>query len=63
MELNSLGRNGSPYSREIQGAGIGLPLSKRFVELRGGALEMESELGMGTTVTARFPLERVGHPS
>ena len=47
------------YSRHHQGSGIGLPLSKRLVELHGGTMELESELGVGTTVTVRFPRERV----
>jgi two-component system, cell cycle sensor histidine kinase PleC len=58
--LNNLGQQtGDPYTREVQGAGLGLPLSKKLVELHGGTLELESEVGVGTTVTVRFPLERV----
>ena len=41
------------------GSGLGLPLSRRLAELHGGTLEIESELGAGTTVTVRFPPERV----
>ena len=59
MEINNLGRIGDPFTRRVQGAGIGLPLSKRLVELHGGMLELESEVGIGTTVTVRFPLDRV----
>jgi signal transduction histidine kinase len=36
-----------------------LPLSKKLVELPGGTLELESEFGVGTTATVRFPLVRV----
>ena len=57
--MASLGRTGDPLTREVQGAGIGLPLSKKLVELHGGTLELESEPGVGTTVIVRFPLERV----
>ena len=46
-------------TRSHEGAGIGLPLSKRLVELHGGTLELESELGVGTTATVRFPPGRV----
>jgi len=41
------------------GAGLGLPLSIGLVELHGGALEIESEAGVGTTVTIRLPVERL----
>ncbi len=42
-----------------EGTGLGLPLSKKFVELHGGSLAVESEMNAGTTVTARFPKDRV----
>ncbi len=45
--------------RRFEGTGLGLPLSKAFVELHGGSLELESEVGVGTTVTIRFPARRV----
>jgi len=45
--------------RRFEGTGLGLPLSKAFVELHGGSLELESEVGAGTTVTIRFPARRV----
>jgi signal transduction histidine kinase len=42
-----------------EGAGLGLPLAKRLVELHGGRFEIESALGQGTTVTLCLPRERV----
>lgn len=44
--------------RAYEGTGLGLPLSKRLIELHGGVLSVESELGVGTTVTMAFPADR-----
>jgi len=41
-------------NREGDGTGLGLPLSRRLMEMQGGSLEITSRLGVGTTVTARF---------
>ncbi len=41
------------------GTGLGLPLCKDMVELHGGSLDLQSEVGEGTTVTLRFPRERL----
>ena len=49
----------SPLSRRYEGAGLGLPLTKSLVELHGGTLGLQSEVGAGTTVTLRFPGERI----
>ncbi|WP_419903268.1 ATP-binding protein [Kiloniella sp.] len=38
------------------GAGLGLSLVKSLVELHGGWVEIESEVGQGTTVTCHIPL-------
>ncbi len=50
------------YSRKHQGTGLGLPLCKNLVELHGGYLDFQSEVGVGSTVTVRFPKERVATP-
>jgi signal transduction histidine kinase len=49
----------SRLSRKYEGTGLGLPLVKRFVELHGGRLEIESGPDAGTTVTVTFPPERM----
>ncbi len=61
--ITSLSQTGDPFTREVQGAGLGLPLSKRLVELHGGTLELESEVGVGTIALVRFPPERTIQPS
>lgn len=40
------------------GTGIGLMLSKEFIEKQNGTLELESEVGKGTKVTLRIPCEK-----
>jgi len=45
--------------RNHEGTGLGLPLTKAIVELHGGELTVESKIDVGTTVSVRFPPERV----
>lgn len=42
-------------SRESGGAGIGLTIAKAMVEAHQGTLQVESEIGVGTTVIIRLP--------
>ena len=44
------------HTREQEGTGIGLSLTKELVELHKGTIEVESEEGKGTTVIVRIPL-------
>ena len=43
------------WSRE-KSTGLGLPISKRFVELHGGSMQVESESGEGTTILITLPV-------
>jgi signal transduction histidine kinase len=48
----------NPLTAGAEGAGLGLPLAKRLIEVHGGSLRMASEPGHGTTVTIHVPPER-----
>jgi len=58
MVLTPFGQVESAISRIQQGTGLGLPLTKSIVELHGGSFELQSEVGVGTTVTLSFPARR-----
>lgn len=46
------------FTGQVPGAGLGLALSKKVVESFGGKIEIESELGKGTTVTVTLPTKK-----
>ncbi len=47
------------FNRKYEGTGLGLPLTKSLIELHGGSMDLQSELGVGTRITVRFPAERI----
>ena len=47
-------------SRAYEGTGLGLAITKGLVELSGGCLAVQSEVGVGTTVTVWFPTAQDG---
>jgi signal transduction histidine kinase len=47
------------YLRKAEGTGLGLSLSKRFVELHGGSIRVESEPGRGSTFIVSLPLREL----
>ena len=57
--LSPFGQIDVKLARNYQGTGLGLPLTKSLVELGSGSMDLQSEVGVGTTVTVRFPKERI----
>jgi signal transduction histidine kinase len=56
MDAEALARIFEPYfSTKATGTGLGLTIAQRNVELVGGSIEVQSERGVGTTVTMRLP--------
>ncbi len=53
--MQPFGQVDSKLSRKYEGTGLGLPLSKKFVEILGGSFQIESEVNKGTTVTITLP--------
>jgi PAS domain S-box-containing protein len=47
----------SSYTRHFEGAGLGLAIVKRIVQLMGGGICVNTEVGVGTTIYIRLPLE------
>jgi signal transduction histidine kinase len=55
VALTPFGQAESSWQRRFEGTGLGLPLAKKFIELHGGALAVESTPSQGTVVTVTLP--------
>ncbi|MFV3128771.1 sensor histidine kinase [Niveispirillum sp. KHB5.9] len=53
--MKPFGQVRQPDKPHPKGTGLGLPLTRRFVEMLGGALEISSVPGQGTVVSVRLP--------
>jgi len=59
IALEPFGQIDTGFARKYGGVGLGLPLTKRLVELHGGTIKIESAPGEGTDVIVILPEERV----
>lgn len=53
--LEPFSQEDSGYTRKFEGAGLGLALARRFLDLNDASLKIESRKGEGSTVTLQFP--------
>jgi signal transduction histidine kinase len=58
IALAPFGQIDTGLDRKYDGVGLGLPLTKRLVELHGGTIDIDSAPGKGTTVSVHLPAER-----
>lgn len=60
--FNSFERERNDLTNEIQGTGLGMGITKRLLDIMEGTIDIQSRLGVGTTVTVQIPFESVAAP-
>lgn len=45
------------FTKDFQGSGLGLSITKKYVELLGGKISVDSKFGEGTAFTVEFPIK------
>ena len=53
--MKVFGQVDGSFTRNYDGVGLGLPLSRNLAELHGGSLELRSRTGVGTTAIVKLP--------
>jgi signal transduction histidine kinase len=53
--MKVFGQVDGSFTRNYDGVGLGLPLSRNLAELHGGSLELRSRAGVGTTAIVKLP--------
>lgn len=62
LALSPFGQIDTKLDRAHQGTGLGLALSKKLIELHGGIIHIDTELGKGTTVSVILPVQTEARP-
>jgi signal transduction histidine kinase/CheY-like chemotaxis protein len=67
MSKEQMGRLFTEYARfnleanrAVEGTGLGMSITRRLVNMMGGSISVDSDVGRGTTVSVRLPQKRAG---